>query len=676
MSNSTSTSTTVHQTGLLVSLAMLRQDWDQGGRSWLDNFEPFVGDCLRQVTQPGVSDVEIQERVSERFGIKLPSAALSTILGRMTRAGDCTRAHRRYCPTQQLRGREPLDRPRQRCEREHQALIARLVMFARSEFKVEWTDAQADQSLQLFVEDWSWALELMRAELSGSSTPLRLVNERERQYVVASFVAGLRERDPDQFDWFMGVIRGAMLAASLYLDPGAAAQTFDDAAVYLDTPLLMDLLTGDEETSAAARELIELADGMGLRFACFQHTASELRGVLEATAQGRRRAKEVGGPRPGVRVLRRGLSASDLEAIAADLPHRLGEYGIAIERKPHWLGQPTTNETALERHLEKYVSGQQDHTRRCDVESLVGVHRLRKGAQPPRFEAAKAFFVTTNHALVKASGIHFGTRGDPHGVPIAMTEQAFGTLLWLKRPTARPDLPWKRVLADCRAALNPSDALWQSYLDEVDRLQERGKIDEHTYYVARYASESRRALMDTTRGNQRRLTDQTVAEILEEARRAIAGPGEEEATRLRRQAADTQRLLALKDRDLIRAREQIERTREEGASQTAQVGDDRFTEGLELGQARSSDRIASAIVRGVGAFVGLVFAVLTLVLGALNMLSIPEPWAWVVGLVFLGFTVASAWLSAFGGTVRERVEARVRGPVSRWVAGHAVAGED
>lgn len=94
------------------------------------------------------------------------------------------------------------------------------------------------------------------------------------------------------------------------------------------------------------------------------------------------------------------------------------------------------------------------------------------------------------------------------------------TLVWLKKPMRAPDLPRKRIIADCYAAMNPPPHLWKRYLQEIERLQKKGDISDEDYYLLRYSSEASNALMDTTLGGGQPFTEGTVAEVLESAKAA------------------------------------------------------------------------------------------------------------------------------------------------------------
>jgi hypothetical protein len=91
-------------------------------------------------------------------------------------------------------------------------------------------------------------------------------------------------------------------------------------------------------------------------------------------------------------------------------------------------------------------------------------------------------------------------------------------MLWLREPTAMPDLPRDRIIADAYAALNPKPELWLKYNEEIERLRTEGHLEEDDVVFLRYGKEAQEALMDETRGNPDAFTAGTVTQVLQRSR--------------------------------------------------------------------------------------------------------------------------------------------------------------
>jgi hypothetical protein len=596
---------------LLIGLAMLRQNWDRRQRTYLDSFIPFVVDCLRQAGNEGASELSIAEAVAERFGITVPIGALKTILKRTRRAGLAVASDGCHRATDEALELEPLTAVRDQEERKIRALSQRLRDFAQAEHSLGWSEAESDEALQYFVENWTASLDLIRSRIDGTAYEPQLVQHREADYVVSSFVLHLREFEPEPFDWFIDVIKGCMLSVGLYLDPGRLDQSLDRVTAYLDTPFLLGLIAGAPDSAVAADELLGMASELGMCMACFEHTAVEMQGVLEQRAGAIRRVEGARQADPGPTQISEDLSPSDLEDMAARLNDLLGKRGIRVTRKPVWDGGDLVDEGALHEALQSHVGYRSERAREKDVDSLVAVQRIRRGGTPTRIEDARAIFVTTNSHLVKASGRHFGTSQEPHTVPVALTSHELATILWLKSPTPRPDLPWKQVVADCRAAINPNDAVWSRYLEEVAVLEQREDVDPEMYYVARFSNEARATLMGRTHGDPNRLDARTVQEILEETRERLASPLRDELNAARRHKEQASEQLAREraarqdaeaaSAGLVNRVQEVETEKADLVDRIGELEDQQDRSSRDLGDLRRALRIGIGVVAGLAA---------------------------------------------------------------------------
>ena len=216
-----------------------------------------------------------------------------------------------------------------------------------------------------------------------------------------------------------------------------------------------------------------------------------------------------------------------------------------------------------------------------DVASLTAIHRLRGGASQLRIESCKAIFVTSNHSLVRAAGRFFQDEHNFSKVPLCMLDYVLATLVWLKEPLqTSSELPHKRIIASCYAAMKPDDNLWEKYLDEADSLRRQGKITENSLQLAK---SSQRILMDITRGDAMGFSEGTVLEVIEVARQEIRQEEEEklqaihnkERQELERRNQETTHKLS-REAELhreaaqrLKEKEQVEQKKKDRARKTA-----------------------------------------------------------------------------------------------------------
>jgi len=263
-----------------------------------------------------------------------------------------------------------------------------------------------------------------------------------------------------------------------------------------------------------------MLNDMGVRMSCFRKTFDELHGVLFASSRQIDRGRAIP-HRPGDVVdyfAQNRYSSSDVEYEIATLADKLLAHRIYVEEHPPHERALTVDEAKLDEYISKEIKWQREKARYHDIDCLTSIFRLRHGSTKKYLESCDAIFVTTNSALARSSTKFFNNEYGISDAPICMSDQVFTTLVWLKAVKKIPDLPKERLVANCYAALNPSEELWQKYLQEAEKLHKSKKIDEHGYAVLVHSLEARRRLMDITLGDDKVCLEGTVEEVLSSAK--------------------------------------------------------------------------------------------------------------------------------------------------------------
>lgn len=224
-----------------------------------------------------------------------------------------------------------------------------------------------------------------------------------------------------------------------------------------------------------------------------------------------------------------GHNASDIKLLVGQLEKNLSSLRIRVRQRPQLTVPLSVDETSLTDELQREITYRSEDPMRHDLEALTGTYRFRQGRASRGFETARAVFVTPNTSLAIAARRFFDAQHSNQW-PVAVTEDDFSTLLWLKQPMAAPDLPAQRLLADAYSALEPGLVSWESFLDELERLEEKDSVSEDDYYFLRYSSEARNALVEETLGGaDAGVTAEVVHNVLARAHGAVAEPIEEDA---------------------------------------------------------------------------------------------------------------------------------------------------
>ncbi len=552
-------------TPTISSLALLKVNYDQQRKDYFENFVPMIAECLRRSSQDLVSLQDLQSDLRRRFGLSLPQNAIRTVLKRAKKYEYVRVENGAYYRNEEKLELLEFRGEQQRVMQEHDSLIEEFVEFCSRHLDVELGPEDADAALQSYLEENQ--IQLADAVTHGTVVPASGRSVRNFRYLVSSFVRHLQETHSAALGYLETVVKGHMLADAIFLpEPGNALRRFRDTEVYFDTPFLLNALGyGGEAQREPCVELLELLYETGADLRCFAHTRDEIRGVLEAYAnQVQTDDMQV---TPGPEVLRNfrsiGYSKTDIMMLSNDLEKDLKALRIGVVEKPARSEyEYQVDEDTLREVLDEGVGYSRPQQISRDVDSISAIMRLRKGRSPVRIEESWALFVTANSALVKVAQRHFSDGSKASGISPCLTDYTLTNLLWLKKPTSAPDLPRKRIIADCYAATRPTERLWRLYIREIDRLRQRDRVTPDEYYLLRNSIAAESALMEATMGQAEGFTQGTVPEILERVRSNIEAKKQAEVDTERAVREEVEgELEAVRERDArrrahIRARAQ------------------------------------------------------------------------------------------------------------------------
>lgn len=507
----------------ISSLALLKANYDTHQRGYLENFVPMVSECIRRAPQDVVSIPELQQQLRDQFGLWLPQSAVRSILGRVRKKGYVGLKNGAYFRNAKALEDLGFRGNQQKVMEQQEALVERFVTFCSRRFGVDLSPEGADAALQDYLEENQ--LLVMNAVTHGTVVPRSGRSINNSRFLVASFIRDLQETQSATLSHVETVVKGLMLANAIFLpDPGNADRNFRNTEVYLDTPFLINALGyGGESQKEPCLELLRLLYETGAELRCFAHTRDEVRGVLQSCMN----IMKAGGTRNsnGPDILRtfqyEGLSETDVMMLSNNLEKDLKELKITVVEKPEYDARHQIDEDAFREEIGKNINYRRSQQVSRDVDSISAIMQLRRSRRFPRLEECRALFVTTNSTLARVTRRHFSEGPKESAVSPCLTDHTLTNLLWLKKPTAAPDLPRKRIIADCYAATRPTEPLWRLYFGQIDKLNQRGEVSPEDYYLLRYSMEAESALMDATLGDEKAFTQGTVPEVLRVVRANI-----------------------------------------------------------------------------------------------------------------------------------------------------------
>lgn len=531
----------------IISLAILKVNWDLLSKDYIENFVPIAAECIRLSPHEIVTLDNMQSDLEKYFSLNIPQHVIKQILKRVNKRGYIKSENNAYIRNNSRLKNLNYKDVRDKVLAMHESVICKLVKFAQEKYNLPWGAEEAEQALQTFIDD----NQLSIIAYSGGFSPIfpkRSSHQKGEKFVVGVFINFLLKSKSLEYDYFETLVKGNMLANAIFLtEPGEVKQRFRNTSVYFDTPVLINALGYAGKTlQQPCIEQIEMLYTAGASLKCFRHTLDEIDGILGAIERTIRQGQLQDAYGLTDYFISEGLRSSDIELLAINLVDSLKAIRVEVVDKPPYIEKFLIDEFSLSAALEKAISYKSEKALQRDVDSISAIIRLREGMQSNKIEECRALFVTNNIELVRVARNFYSEKVSPRLVPPSIPNFVLTNLLWLKLPNAAPELPKKRLIADYYAATQPEEHLWKYYLTEIDKLEQSGQYSEDDYYLLRHSLDAKAALMESTLGEETAFSEGTIPEILDRIYSSIREEAEKEIISERKQ-----REYAEKEADLL-----------------------------------------------------------------------------------------------------------------------------
>lgn len=406
--------------------------------------------------------------------------------------------------------------------------------------------------------------------------------ELRLDFHAAQFLVDLRDRQPTLFDRVSDIAFASMAAEALacFSEPTADKKNLDGLEIYLDSPLLLDVLGVNVDYSVYGTELLAMVASSGAQPAVFDDCIVE----AESVVSGQLASLRSGNSRIGYF----GASAKPhiLSALKGNIGSRAAAVGISIKQDPQLdLMRRSRNavgdiQTELSRRMAHWPN---DEARTHDERSVWAMLRIRDAnTLCTRICESKAVFITRNTALAQAANDAWRTwlttaakqsvNAAGRWAPVALSDKQLAGYLWLRNGEGNGQMSRTRLLAHCSAAIRPRpDVKARAYNLVLDL---HGKAEADHVAALLEDREGERALMRATRADPEDVTPERLPYIIEQVKLAAgefaAAVAREEAEKklIAQKKAGEQQLIALKvahEEQLAQAASDNARIQEENA---------------------------------------------------------------------------------------------------------------
>lgn len=527
----------------VIAFALLRQASDLLQNDLLSGVSLLIRPIVADLSGQLYDAQQLADRMAKSYGISLPGAALEAFTGRLISADILRREDSPsgmpravYCEQPETEVSLADD------EGDYQKIIDGFlsnskILIDRAGIRFDPDELTSGFLRHICTLDFTAikARPIMKREAGDTiigpakkeqiALSNQLAQSATMDALVAAYIAGLQEKNPDQLEKLAQVADGA-LGVELVLDLQAPTSVprLVSTTVMVDTPILLSFLDLSSALDTIdTKKLFSQIQAAGPKIAAFQHSIEEAEGVLSAI-QLARSAGEAYGPS----VAR--LSNSRYRAYFESMRGRIATTWLAnqLEIVQETAGQYYKNfsQTEEDELIRRIQLNPLDRrlTRERDAKSIAEIMRRLAGGHIPitSISSCRFIFVTTNTALQGRAAAFLRERKfvrEGEFMPIATSRYLAG-LCWLIAGGKSDQSPTvARLLANCATALR----LRPELADRTKRFLLNIDPDKARHFEALMTNDrASQYLMEVTLGNPDLITAMNVEDIFEEVQRRAA----------------------------------------------------------------------------------------------------------------------------------------------------------
>lgn len=522
---------------------------------------PFFAEACEQFCRSPFDADQFSAVVKERYGIVIPRLAVLGLAEELHHAGILTVLSSTprsvvYRYADQMPGSNTENAL---TEREIELVLSSFVATCRKDERLlDWSDDELHQALLDRLLNVDSMRILVRRESSitpkatASTLQLRQIANSPREaaelhldFLVSQFLMDLRDADPANFDRVSSVAFANMAAEAVacFREPPSETSSLAEMTVYLDSPLLLDMLGVNEEYEEYGKELLDVIRSNGVTTAIFEHSVAEAENTIKAQLEYLR---------SGINQLTSSNRITAKPDHLAALTNRVAERAsdrlkIAEIRAPETALHRRSPETvgnidaAMDARMQAWKNAEAKDYDRKSVWAMLSISQTNVPC--PKICDTRSILLTHNTALVKITNEAWQTwlRGvTKHSqsqieswAPLAMSDKQFAGYLWARQGGGTNGaISRARLLAHCSAAIRPrSDVKARAYnlaieLYGQDKAQDLAALLEDR--------EGGRALMRATSGDPEDVTRERLPFIMDQVKLEA---GEFAAAKVREEAA-------------------------------------------------------------------------------------------------------------------------------------------
>ena len=533
---------------LLGSLAHLKATWNDSGDHF-DQFLPFIATIIVNRKYKIVDPNILIQDFPREFGFKVPYHPMMTILLRAKEVGLVKKnAAGKFIPNMDAAIRLDFSKESRLHQDRQKQMFFKLKDFAFDRFKISLTIDEAEAGILDLVGSNKNDL----IEYAGGKVEVHL--RESHKYAAAKFVEHIYSNDHELFQFLADYEVGLALSNSLLHQDITSYKKFTSGlCCYLDTRFILRL-TGIEgiDRKLYYEEFVTTLKESGVRLYLHTHVYDEIIGIITESENwiGNSYYDPTKSSFATQYFVTESFSKSDVALFKVQLKSKLSELGVETIDPPLYednqqylcMDENDLYQRIVDNYRDRNQNFDEDekkYTILRDVRSILSILVYRKGSFPEAMDSAGHIFITLNNSLAYISKVFYSEANQfKFCIPPCITDTFLGALVWINSPSKISTIYEKKIIADCYAALQPSQALLKRFLFELDKLKKMEKITTDQYFMLKTHKTALSLLEDKTYGDPDNVTDKTPEEIFSELKERFKS---EERIKLHKVEADHQK---------------------------------------------------------------------------------------------------------------------------------------
>jgi hypothetical protein len=507
----------------LINLAILESLKRKADSDEIDLIIPYVILALNEIEGESFDPNNLKELLKEKFGFNPPPSAFDVILTRVVKRGYVSRKNKLLFKSPDKIS--PIIERNRNVKKDVTISITQLVNdfcdFTINTHQIELSQDDAEIMLFDFINKHISIFVVSLENGLYEKTDKKIQN---KEYLTSTFIRNLYEKKTDSIKHLETIVKGALLANYITLaDTTASKNKLKNITVLLDTPLLIGLLGYNGKSKEnSLKEFLNLLKEVEINIEVFDITIDEIRKVMGAWKTDLIKKKyDDFNPKTLELLKSKGYDIAGLESEIILIQKNIEELGINVSENTKYNSKFQCDVVKFEELLRKRSNPHRNLTH--DVKSVSQLYSSREGKTINTLDNKFSVFITHGTTLSKTVTKFFKEDKVVGKIPLVSTEKWISTIAWFKKPNAFPNMPISLIVSNAYNVIFSDDKFWDSFINKLNSLEKRGKINEDDFMLVRWDSGLVELAHNASIKSGENFTDEDVFDIVQGIKDKITG---------------------------------------------------------------------------------------------------------------------------------------------------------